>query len=146
MENKRNAVFLDDFRNPQNSYNYTGNEVYIKRDWIVVRDYNDFTRFMTLAADRQETWPELISFDHDLSEEHYAPEEMWSGTHEAYHEWLAAQGEIAPTGYDCAKWLVDLCMDRGLKLPEYLCHSQNPAGKLNILTYLDNYRKHEQRQ
>lgn len=47
--------------------------------------------------------PDGICFDHDLGEE--------------------------KTGYDCAKWLVDYCMDNNLKLPLYAIQSANPVGK-----------------
>ena len=57
--------------------------------------------------------PGLISFDHDLGEE--------------------------KTGYDCAKFLVEYCLDHHTKLPEYLVHSQNPVGKENIEKLLDNF-------
>lgn len=59
--------------------------------------------------------PDFISFDHDLGE--------------------------GKTGYDCAKWLVEYCLDNNLSLPEYDSHSQNPIGKENILTLLGNYKK-----
>lgn len=45
------------------------------------------------------------------------------------------------TGLDCAKWLVNLCMDNNLDLPDYIVHSMNPAGAKNIWEYLENYRK-----
>ena len=48
------------------------------------------------------------------------------------------------TGYDCAKWLVDYCMDNGLKLPEFEVHSMNPAGGENIRMYLENFKKHQE--
>jgi len=52
---------------------------------------------------------------------------------------------IEKTGYDSAKWLVDFCINNNLELPNYLCHSQNPVGKENILKYLDNYIKSKQK-
>lgn len=59
--------------------------------------------------------PDFISYDHDLGE--------------------------GKTGYDCAKWLVDYCLENNLSLPEYAVHSQNPVGKENILTLLSNFEK-----
>ena len=44
------------------------------------------------------------------------------------------------TGYSCAKWLIDFCIDKDLPLPEYFCHSLNPGGKENILSILKNYK------
>jgi hypothetical protein len=34
-------------------------------------------------------------------------------------------------------------MNNNLKLPEFYCHSMNPAGKENILTILTNFKKHQ---
>jgi hypothetical protein len=45
------------------------------------------------------------------------------------------------TGYDCAKWLVDYCIDNQANLPDYLVHSANPIGKKNIESYLENFKK-----
>lgn len=59
--------------------------------------------------------PDIISFDHDLG--------------------------IGNSGYDCAKWLVDYCLDKNLQLPKYLVHSQNPVGKENIEYLLNNFLK-----
>lgn len=60
--------------------------------------------------------PDAISFDHNLGP--------------------------GQSGYDCAKWLVDYCMDRKVAIPEYRVHSSNPVGKENILAYLGNAKKH----
>jgi len=63
--------------------------------------------------------PDAISFDHDL-------------------------GEVA-TGMDCAKWLVNYCLDNNRELPEFYVHSANPVGAENIKTLLENYKKHTAR-
>lgn len=63
--------------------------------------------------------PTYISFDHDL-------------------------GDNEPTGYDVVKYLVDLDLDGILFWPEnfdYYVHSQNPVGKKNIESYLNNFLK-----
>ena len=59
--------------------------------------------------------PDFISFDHDLGEEF--------------------------SGYDCAKYLVDYCLDHQLPLPDFVVHSQNPVGKENIERLLANFKK-----
>lgn len=140
---QRTHLYLDDFRIPQHSYNYTYDLIYLQKDWVIVRDYSEFVRFLTIAAHKEETWPEVISFDHDLHDEHYTPQEHWDD-YEKSKAWQDAQVYTEKTGLECAKWLVELCMDKGLKLPKYLCHSQNPVGKDNILGYLDNYKKHNE--
>jgi hypothetical protein len=46
------------------------------------------------------------------------------------------------SGYDCAKWLVEYCMDNDLDLPNWIVQSANPVGKDNINGLLNNYLKH----
>lgn len=64
---------------------------------------------------QQNGLPDFISFDHDLGEE--------------------------KSGYDCAKWLVEFCLDNNMSLPEFAVHSQNPVGKENIESLLGNFKK-----
>ncbi|MDP9961886.1 cyclic-phosphate processing receiver domain-containing protein [Chryseobacterium lathyri] len=66
--------------------------------------------------------PEMISFDHDLADIHYLKPDS-----DEYAE---------KTGYECAKWLIEYCMDHYLDLPKFYCHSMNPVGKENILSLL----------
>lgn len=66
---------------------------------------------------KDDGWPNFISFDHDLG--------------------------IGKTGFDCAKFLVDYCLDNQLDLPNFVVHSQNPVGKLNIESLLKNFQKYQ---
>ena len=43
---------------------------------------------------------------------------------------------------DCAKWLVDFCMDNKVELPKFYVHSANPVGADNIRGLLNNFIKH----
>jgi hypothetical protein len=66
--------------------------------------------------------PSFISFDHDLG--------------------VDDMDNLLPTGYDLAKWLVEMDMDGSLQIPEnfaFSVHSQNPVGAENIRCYLSNY-------
>ena len=63
--------------------------------------------------------PNYIFFDHDLG--------------------LTENGEVAPSGYDCAKWLVNYCLEQGIPTPSYFIQSMNPVGKENIQSLIDNY-------
>jgi hypothetical protein len=47
------------------------------------------------------------------------------------------------TGMDCAKWLVDYCLDNKLTLPLYNIQSANPSGKDNIDGLLKNFIKYQ---
>lgn len=121
-------LFLDDVRQPSEPGNYMSpvnlRSLYQEQEWVTVRNYNDFVKYIT-----ENGLPDLVSFDHDLADIHYDPttcKESFEYTEE--------------TGYDCAKWLVMYCDDNGLPLPKYLCHSMNPIGKENIISYLDSYK------
>lgn len=43
------------------------------------------------------------------------------------------------TGYDCAVWLVNYCMDNKCTIPKWNIQSANPVGKENIKKLLENY-------
>jgi len=43
------------------------------------------------------------------------------------------------TGYDCAKWLVNYCIDGNLILPKWNIQSSNPVGKDNINGLLTSF-------
>lgn len=130
-------LFLDDVRNPIDAWSYTGFLPFTENDWKIVRNYDQFTDYI-VRNHKKGYFPEFIAFDHDLANEHYSPHmnspEEYSKLEETFTE---------KTGMDCAKWLVDFCMDNDLKLPEYFVHSMNPAGGDNIKAYLENYKKHE---
>jgi len=49
--------------------------------------------------------------------------------------------EEEKTGMDCAKWLVDYCLDNDEKLPLFSSQSANPPGRDNILSLLTNFKK-----
>lgn len=66
--------------------------------------------------------PDFISFDHDLG--------------------VDDVGNLLPTGYDFAKWLIEMDMDGDIELSynfTFVVHSQNPVGAENIRVYLSNY-------
>lgn len=80
---------------------------------IWIKDYSMFEFFLKHLG-----VPYEIHFDHDL------------GNTEGY------------TGFDCAKLLVNYCIDNCAPLPEkYDCHSSNPCGRENIMSLLNSYKK-----
>ena len=123
-------LFLDDIRNPKDCANGLVpshlNKIYWENDWIIVRSFNEFVGWIV-----ENGLPDFISFDHDLADEHYVMD---------FSRILDAI-PMEKTGYDCAKWLGNFCIDNQQKLPDYVVHSQNPVGKLNIQGYLDNVTK-----
>ena len=126
---------MDDFRNPMDCINYMRLRVddsvmYSREKWIVVRNYEEFVNYITNNG-----LPYLISFDHDLADEHYDPS-MYSGNYDD-----VAKNFKEKTGMDCAKWLVDYCLDNEKQLPKFVVHSMNPAGTKNISSLLNDFKK-----
>jgi hypothetical protein len=132
-------IFLDDIRQPRDSFKYTKDIRYNKLDWVIVRDYNDFvSKIKEIGLENIE----VISLDHDLADEHYFSDtQPWS-----------VEGEIdyfsyqEKTGYDCAKWLCDHALDTNKKIPNVLVHSFNQVGSDNIRYYIKNFIKNNPEQ
>lgn len=130
-------LFLDDMRQVKDACYYVENpKIYWEDDWDIVRNYDEFINYI-----QNNDMPALISFDHDLADFHYEykTEEYESLSEE---EMIMKFGSIEKTGLDCAKWLVDYCMDNNETLPDFMVHSANPTGKVNIESYLNNAKKH----
>jgi hypothetical protein len=126
-------LFLDDIRQPKDACHLVKDyaRIYFDDGWDVVKNYTEFVNWI-----KSNGVPDIISFDHDLADVHYDID---------FNDWndmTADQLGVEETGLDCAKWLVDWCLDNGFKLPQYLVHSANPAGRKNIQVYLDNATKH----
>ena len=119
-------LFLDDMRLPENAFTYTKNQLYLDLDWVTVKNYNEFVSYI-----KENGMPNLISFDHDLADVHYGMvDHITDDDYDITEE---------KTGYHCAKWLVNKCMDENLPLPKYLVHSMNNVGRRNIISLLTNY-------
>lgn len=119
-------MYLDDIRDPVMTYPET-----LNLQWCIVRSYTEFVDEIKTKG-----MPKFISFDHDLASEHYPIMEKDGGLSNGNR--IPYETYRAKTGYDCAKWLVEYCMDRGLKLPICKVHSMNPVGRRNIQSYLEN--------
>lgn len=126
-------LWLDDLRNP-----------FIDLEGRVPKE--DGTIIWVLNHEQFVQWiekfglPDIISFDHDLAHEHYTPEEYWSD-YEASKKYQDAKIYQEKTGLDCAKWLVNYCIDNNKPLPKFYIHSANPVGADNIRFYLENFVK-----
>ena len=110
-------LFLDDDRNPKDV-----TWVNIPRNflWEVVRSHNEAVEWV-----EENGFPDVVSFDHDLADVHYA-------------------GDFSKekTGYDFAKWLVERDLDNH-DMPEdfeFYVHSMNPVGAENISNLLQMYK------
>jgi hypothetical protein len=135
-----NLLWLDDVRDPfegtwikEYAPSYTDGRGHIH--WVKnAQEFKDWINTNGL--------PEMICFDHDLADEHYTPEEYWDD-YEKSKAYQEAQDYTEETGYDCASWLVDYCIDNELELPGWVAHSFNPVGRDNINRLLTNYLKHQ---
>lgn len=117
-------IFLDDERFPKDVKWTSIPDL----PWTIVRDYNNFKVLIELKG----YLPEFISFDHDLSLQHYANLCKDESDYYKYTE---------KTGYDAAKWLIKYCAEKNFKLPEYTVHSLNPVGAKNIISLLESFKK-----
>ena len=133
---KNCKLFLDDVRSPKDAIGFVPdkhNKFYWENDWDVVRNYDEFVQYLEVNGA-----PEFVSFDHDLGDT----------AMDEYFRNVATKGTLdydnikEKTGFDCAKFLVEYCMDENQPLPEYLVHSANPVGKKNIELFLENAKKH----
>ena len=127
-------LWLDDSRNPfENDRQWLVFAPFIGDDVIWVKNYDEFVNWIT-----ENGLPDGIAFDHDLADEHNAPKEFQN---EHYKDWLESQNFKEKTGMECAKWLVDYCLDNDVKLPLFSSQSGNPSGRENILGLLNNFKK-----
>lgn len=106
-------IFLDDVRQPEDV-------TWVKLpkvEWTIVRNYDEFVKLLESLKQP----PLMISFDHDLADEHY---KNMKGTAKDFKE---------KTGLSCAKALVEIALDKKWKkVPPFKVHSMNPVGKKNI--------------
>jgi len=86
--------------------------------WFIARDLEEFKRTINIKG-----MPELVSFDHDLAEEHYK---------HATADYIPYDEYKIPTGWHCAKWLVEECKRLDEPIPLYAIHTLNKTGKINI--------------
>ncbi len=119
-------LFLDDIRIPTQ---VTWVDIPKDQHYSVVRNYQEFVDLITLQG-----LPKFVTYDHDLSDCHY-------GFVDLNNNEIPYDSYVEKTGYDCAKWLVDYCMNKGIKHPPYVVHSMNPVGKQNIISYVESYNK-----
>lgn len=116
-------IFLDDYRIPLDCVPYMHqrigklNPIYLEK-WEVVKNYNEFVKLISKAVESENEITH-VSFDHDLADEHYAPEDQ-----KHYKE---------KTGCDCAKWLKEFYKNKNMPLPIIFVHSMNPVGTENII-------------
>jgi hypothetical protein len=117
-------LWLDDIRDPQDNiwWNWIAKEGInpLKFEIFWIKDYHQFVDWIN-----ENGIPDVICFDHDLSDIHC--------NKSTYKE---------KTGFTCAQFLVDYCIENELKIPQYKIQSANPVGAQNIAGLLENAIKH----
>lgn len=112
-------LFLDDNRQPYDVFKNTIDPIYENNnEWTIVKNYEEFVDMILWSG-----LPEIISFDHDLSQNHYLPENQTNIDYNTIKD---------RTGYDAALWLIGYCRMNNVELPMIKVHSANPEGKKNI--------------
>ena len=105
-------LWLDDIRDPMEGDWLIFSPIEEPYDVYWVKSHKEFIEWIEFNG-----LPKAICFDHDLGD------------------------DMEYTGYDCAKWLVEYCMDNDLQLPKWNVQSANPVGKDNINGLLNNFKK-----
>ena len=100
----KKLLWLDDLRDPldKNADWLNYSPIGKEVEVIWVKSTTEFQKWIM-----ENGLPDGICFDHDL-------------------------GEATASGYDCAKWLVDYCLEREFLPPIWACQSANPVGRENI--------------
>jgi len=112
------------------SYNRTSDDKWqLFLDDIRQPSSDDFTQAYTMGDAvkliQKYGMPSYISFDHDLGSD-------------------SVTGELLPTGYDLAKWIVENDQNGTVQIPEsfrFTVHSNNPIDAENIRSLLSSYLK-----
>lgn len=135
MSTKPYNLFLDDLRSVEEAYRQEKHEMFLHKEWIIVRSYDEFVSYI-----HRNGLPELISFDHDLDETHYTPKEYWLDykASEAYQD---AQTYKIKTGLDAANFVIDYCNEYKKDMPKTYSHSANPIGRDRINEVIHKYRR-----
>lgn len=118
-------LFLDDERNPGDvTWVLIGGVGSWGADWQIVRSFNQ-----AVAWVKENGFPDVISFDHDLGLMHYAGD---------YSD--------GATGMDFAKWLVEYDIENKTMPADFkfTVHSKNPEGARNIKELLNGYMRFKQ--
>jgi hypothetical protein len=121
---KKVWIYLDDVRTPISEG--------LDNNWTVVRNHDEFVaKVEEIGLENIE----VISLDHDLGDS--AMMEFYRNVSPNYT--LDYNNIMEKTGMDCAKWLVNHSIEKGIPLPQVYTHSANPIGSANIMGYINNY-------
>lgn len=132
----KKLLWLDDIRNPFISdwlMQYAPQFAYGEGETIWVKSYSEFVEWI-----KENGLPYMIAFDHDLGQD-VANEKVRNGMSKRKSR---IEKRETMSGFECAKWLVEYCINNNVELPQWTVQSANPVGRDNINGLLNNYRKH----
>lgn len=112
-------LFLDDERLPSDVFWV---RLPIEHPWRVIRTFAAFQDCV-----RSNGLPLFVSFDHDLADFEKAPDGR----------------SVERTGVDCARWLVQHCLDADLEPPPFSVHSKNPIRAREIALTMSDFKKQQ---
>ena len=137
-------LFLDDQRNPKDAYIYPrrdDNNMIIegrslenisqipRNNWEIVRSYEEFVKFII-----EKGIPDVVSFDHDLT-----PECINLYFDDTINTGIIEYANLPKrTGWHCAKFLKEKCIELNIPFPKYFVHSANIYGSKNITELIEN--------
>lgn len=124
----KTALYLDDQRTPTTT-------IPGYYPWAVVRNYDEFILHILNSG-----IPDLISFDHDLANEHI--EDYYKQKFSLGYQHPDYESYKEKTGLDCARWLVEHCQEKNLNIKSVSVHSHNPVGATNIQSLINGFKRH----
>lgn len=131
---KKIILWLDDIRDPyEGGWGIFSPINLSESEFIWVKSYDQFTKWIT-----ENGLPDGICFDHDLGED-IAKDNVSKGMSKRKARSIKRESK---SGFDCAKWLIEYCLNNNLDLPKYNIQSANPVGKDNINGLLQSYIRH----
>ena len=113
----KTLLWLDDCRNPFDT----------RTDWLV---------FSPIGRDVEVVWAQTVDEFMDFINQHGLPDGI------CFDHDLGEDSYDERTGYDCAKRVVDYCLQHNCDIPAYAIQSSNPVGKDNICHLMDNYHNY----
>jgi len=126
---KKINLFLDDVRNPKD---VTWVELPLV-EWTIVRNYDDFVNAVKTNSII------ICSFDHDMFTEHY---QEYHRVHQTgFKDKIDYTRFKEKTGYDCALFLANYCVENLIPIPQYYIHTLNGPGGANIHSIMESARK-----
>jgi hypothetical protein len=110
-------LFLDSEKIPLNVITVSEKDKnrYLNYKWKIVKSYEEFKNILNNNG-----IPDIISFEHDLNDEH---KNLLEYDYDNF---------INKTGYHAAEYLIEYCNLLNKDLPIVLIHTQNPIGYKNI--------------